>query len=485
MIVGRQAIWSANPGVYQEKIRARIVAQAGRTAFGSDHHFNDVRVYKDFKEAVPIREYEQLTPYINRILKGEKDILWPGRPAYLAKTSGTTDGVKYIPITRSSIPNHIESARNALLSYVAETGNGSFLDGKLMFLSGSPVLEQQAGIKTGRLSGIVNHHVPSCLRSSQMPTYVTNCVEAWEEKVRRIVEETIHEDMRLISGIPPWVQMYFDQLQRKKALPVKDIFPNFSLFVYGGVNFQPYQAKLFETIGKKVDSIELYPTSEGFIAYQNSQVKEGMLLLTNSGIFYEFIPADQYFNENPTRLSIEEVETGVNYALIINSNAGLWGYSIGDTVKFLSLYPHRLVVSGRIRHFISAFGEHVIGEEVEKAMRLTCEEFREVKLIEFTVGPQVNPKEGLPHHEWLVSFANRPKDMKAFKSKLDLHLRSLNPYYDDLISGAVLRELEIICLRSDAFIAYMKSIKKLGGQNKVPRLSNDRKIANALHPMKI
>ncbi len=462
-----------------------IVNRASDTSFGKDHGFSDIRAYDDFKKQVPIRDYEDLSGYINQILEGEKNVLWPGKPQYLAKTSGTTSGTKYIPITKDSVPNHINSARNALFQYINETGNSKVLEGKMIFLSGSPTLEKTAGINTGRLSGIVNHHIPSWLRTNQMPSYTTNCIEDWEEKVDQIVEETLKEDMSLISGIPPWVQMYFDRLNERSEKKIKDLFPNFSLFIYGGVNFEPYRAKLFESIGSNIDSIETYPASEGFIAYQDTQTEEGLLMLLDSGIFFEFIPAEEYYNEDPQRLTIEEVQLGINYALIINSNAGLWGYSIGDTVKFVSKDPYRLIVTGRIKHFISAFGEHVIGEEVEKAMHLTMAEFPEVGLTEFTVAPQVTPLEGLPHHEWLVEFSKSPEDKPGFVKRLNEHLQELNSYYDDLMSGNILSELKISELRKDAFIDYMKSKGKLGGQNKVPRLSNDRKIADDLLAYKL
>ncbi len=470
--------WASKPRDSQEKVFNKLVQKAANTAFGRDHNFSEIKSYEDFKANVPIRDYEQLKPYVERMVAGEKDVLWPGKPIYLSKTSGTTSGVKYIPITKDSIPNHFVSARNAVLEYVAETGKGDFLDGKLIFLSGSPELDKKNGIHEGRLSVIVNHHVPSYLRTNQMPSYETNCIEDWETKLEKIIDETLDKDMTLISGIPPWVQMYFDRIQDRVAgKKIKEVFENFSMFVYGGVNFEPYRAKLFETIGKEIDSIETYPASEGFIAYQDSQVHPGLLILLNSGIFYEFIPADEYFNENPTRLMIHEVELNKNYALIINSNAGLWGYSIGDTVKFVSKEPYRLLVTGRIKHFISAFGEHVIGEEVEKAMKYTCNKYPETELIEFTVAPNVTPKEGLPLHEWYVEFAKEPNDLAAFEKELNLQLQNLNVYYDDLISGSILRSLKIIQLKKDSFINYMKSQGKLGGQNKVPRLSNDRKIA--------
>ena len=479
-VVQQQKQWSLAPDKTQDRVFRQLIAGAKNTKFGQDHAFAQIDHYEQFKRLVPVRDYEGLKPYVDQVLAGQSDVLWPGKPAYLAKTSGTTSGVKYIPITADSVPNHINSARDALLNRVHERGDGRFLDGKLIFLSGSPTMTQKAGIPTGRLSGIANHHVPGYLRTNQLPSYETNCIEDWETKLARIVDETVDQDMSLISGIPPWVQMYFDWLIERTGRPVGELFPNFSVLVYGGVNFAPYRRKLFESIGRPVASIETYPASEGFIAYQDSQSEEGLLLLLNSGIFFEFISADEYFDDNPSRLSIHDVQLGVNYALILNSNAGLWGYSIGDTVKFVSKDPYRVVVTGRIKHFISAFGEHVIGEEVEKAMRLTTERFPEVEVIEYTVAPQVEPDEGLPRHEWYVAFARPPQDVAAFERTLDEQLVKLNTYYEDLITGNILRPLKVISLPPEAFRDYMKSQGKLGGQNKVPRLSNDRKIADAL-----
>ncbi|HEY9489987.1 MAG TPA: GH3 auxin-responsive promoter family protein [Chryseosolibacter sp.] len=473
--------WSLDPHRFQDQIFHQLIQTGQNTRFGKDHDFSSIRNHEDFKKNVPVRDYEDFKTYTDEVIHGMPDVLWKGKPAYLAKTSGTTSGTKYIPITADSISNHIDGARNALLSYIHETGRASFLDGGLIFLSGSPELEEKSGIKTGRLSGIVNHHVPGYLRTNQKPGYETNCIPDWEEKLERIIDETIHEDMTLISGIPPWVQMYFDRIQKRTGKKIMDVFPNFSMFVYGGVNFEPYRAKLFETIGKRIDSIETYPASEGFIAYQDSQHEEGLLLLLNSGIFFEFIPTEEFFNDHPTRLNIEQVSLGKNYALIINSNAGLWGYSIGDTVRFVSKNPYRILVTGRIKHFISAFGEHVIGEEVEQAMKRAMVKFPEVELIEFTVAPLVTVSEGLPHHEWLIEFAKAPDNLEDFSLELDNQLRGLNVYYDDLIKGNILRTLRITSLPPNTFITYMRSLGKLGGQNKVPRLSNDRKIAEELH----
>jgi hypothetical protein len=456
------------------------MSKAADTRFGKDHGLKEVKTHADFIRRVPIRDYEALKDYVALVKEGNPDILWPGKPVYFAKTSGTTSGTKYIPITKESIPNHIQGARDALLNYVYHTGKAGFLDKKLIFFSGSPVLETMGGIHTGRLSGIVNHHVPGYLRTNQLPGYETNCIEDWEEKLEKIIDETLGQPMGLISGIPPWVQMYFDRIQARTGKLIKDVFPDFSVFVYGGVNFEPYRKKLYDSIGRKVPGIELFPASEGFFAFQDLPESEGLLLLLQAGIFYEFVPVEEYFSENPTRLSIEEVELGKNYALIINSNAGLWGYSIGDTVKFVSKRPYRLLVTGRIKHFISAFGEHVIGEEVEKALQRTLEYHPEVSVSEFTVAPQVSPEEGLPHHEWLIEFANRPANMPAFERRLDESLCKLNSYYNDLIQGKILSTLVVNPLPAGRFQAYMKSKGKLGGQNKVPRLSNDRVLAEGL-----
>lgn len=468
---------------HQDEIFHNLIRQAANTVFGKDHRLQQVNDYTSFKQAVPIRDYEQLSNYVELIKKGGHNILWKGRPIYFAKTSGTTSGTKYIPITKDSIPNHIETARNALLNYMAETGNSSFANGKMIFLSGSPVLERVSDIPTGRLSGIVNHHIPAYLRSNQLPSYETNCVEDWETKLNRIVDETIDKDMTLISGIPPWMQMYFDALIARRGKNIAELFPNFSVMVQGGVNFEPYKAKLYESIGKKIDTIELFPASEGFFAFQDSQQEEGLLLNTRSGIFYEFVPAGEIFSNNPTRLSLKDVELGVNYALIINSNAGLWGYNIGDTVKFVSLDPYRIVVTGRTKHFISAFGEHVIGEEVEYSIIKASQE-EGVKITEFTVAPLVAEGEGKSFHEWYIEFENLPQNIEAFAQKIDHNLRLKNVYYDDLIKGNILSMLKIVPLKKDSFIHYMRSIGKLGGQNKVPRLSNDRTIVTALQQWK-
>lgn len=476
----KQRKWALNPIPNQENVFQNLLEKGLSTKFGKEHKLQQVRTYEEFIEAVPIRDYEGISPYIEDIKRGEKDVLWPGRPQYFAKTSGTTSGTKYIPITKDSAPNHVNSAVRAVLSYIHETGKSAFLDYAMVYLSGSPVLEREGDILVGRLSGIANHHVPGFLKRYQIPTQATNSIEDWEHKVEMIAQETLPKKLGLIGGIPPWVQMYIDKLTEKTGKKAIDIFPQLQVLVYGGVNFEPYASKLYDAIGKKLDSIELFPASEGFLAYQDSQEAEGMLLLVDAGIFYEFIPLEDVGKPSPKRLKLKDVQIGRQYAIIINSNAGLWGYDLGDIVKFVSTRPYRIIVTGRTKQFISAFGEHVIAEEVEKALKQTMLYHPEVKITEFTVAPNVTPDDGKPRHEWFFEFSSLPANLPAFERRLDEQLRKLNTYYNDLIQGAVLEPLHVIPLPKNSFIEYMKGLGKLGGQNKVPRLANNRDVVNAL-----
>ncbi len=471
--------WALQPEKTQRKVFLNLLKEAKNTAFGKDHNFKDIKTYADFKRHVPIVDYEGLRPYIDRVVAGEPDVLWKKKPLYFAKTSGTTSGVKYIPLTKESMPMQIDGAKNAMLHYIEETGDASWVNGKMIFVQGSPEMNEKNGIQIGRLSGISAHYVPSYLLKNRLPSYETNCIEDWETKIAALVEETKNEDMTVIGGIPSWVQMYFEKLIEVTGKKVGDLFPNFNLFVYGGVNYEPYRNKFEDLIGRKVATIELYPASEGFIASQDSQTEKGMLLLLDGGIFYEFIKADEFFDENPHRICIDDVELNVNYVIILNTNAGLWGYNIGDTVAFVSLNPHRIIVTGRIKHFISAFGEHVIGKEVEYALNNAISE-TSIKINEFTVSPQIATKEGLPYHEWFIEFDEIPKNLLQFSNTLDVFMQEQNVYYLDLLEGKILQTLKITPIQKGGFNAYMKSIGKLGGQNKVPRLSNDRKIADEL-----
>ena len=477
--------WVKNPIETQNRVFREIIQKASETQFGKDHNFSSIDSHSDFIKNVPIRDYEELKPYVEQVVDGKENILWPDKPLYFAKTSGTTSGAKYIPITKESIKHQIEASRNAILNYIHETGNTSFVDGKMIFLQGSPEMQEKNGIQLGRLSGISAHYVPNYLQKNRLPSWETNCIEDWETKVNAIVEETKNEDMTVIAGIPSWVQMYFEKLHDKTKKPIGELFKNFQLFIYGGVNYEPYRSKFESLIGRKVDSIELFPASEGFFAYQNSQTEKGMLLLLNSGIFYEFVKADEFFEENRKRITLKDVELNVNYVMIISTNAGLWAYNLGDTIQFISAEPYKIIVSGRIKHFISAFGEHVIAKEVEQAMQEAISQ-TDAQVNEFTVAPQITPEgEQLPFHEWLVEFEKEPSDKAKFIETLDTSLQKQNSYYFDLIDGKILQTLKLTSIRKGGFQAYMKSIGKLGGQNKVQRLANDRKVADLLSLQKL
>ena len=482
LIKKRNHKWILNPLKTQTNTLSKLIKAGSTTTFGLDHNFSKIISYDDFKKNVPVRDYEDFKPYINKVVSGEKNILWPGKPLYFAKTSGTTSGAKYIPITKESIKTHINSARDALLNYFLKTKNYKPINGKHMFLQGSPILKKKNGVYLGRLSGISAHYIPKLFLSNRKPSWKTNCIEDWEEKIDEIIKETVGEKMTIIAGIPSWVQMYFERIMLNENKKIGDVFPDLSLYVYGGVSFDPYRVTFDKLFGKKIDTLATFPASEGFFGYQDNfnNKSTDLLLLLNNDIFYEFIKAEDYLKGNYERISLTDVEIDINYLLIISTSAGLWAYNIGDTVKFTNLKPYRIIVTGRIKHFLSAFGEHVISEEVEKAMNVATN-LHDVSIREFTVAPNINPLKGLPCHEWYVEFDNKPNNVKAFSASLEKEMISQNIYYQDLIKGNIIKPLEVIAVDKGGFNHYMKSIGKLGGQNKVPRLSNDRKIADMLN----
>ena len=478
-IISKNQFWITNPIQAQSKTLKNLINNGKNTLFGQQHFFKEIKGYDDFKDSIPIRDYEKFKIYIDRIIKGESDVIWPGKPVYFSKTSGTTSGIKNIPIFKNAIKTHINSARDSILQYILNSGDTSFIKGKQIFIQGSPLLKTKKGIKIGRLSGIVAHHVPFYMKSSRMPSWNVNCIEDWEEKINAIVDETMNQNMTLISGIPPWVQMYFEKIIEKSGQKVGNVFENFSLFIYGGVSFKPYKKIFDELIGRKVNSIQVYPASEGFFAYQDQMDNESMLLILNNHIYYEFIETKDLSVGNNNYIPLSEVKVGKNYALIISTSSGLWRYNIGDTIQFTEIKPFRIIVTGRIKHFISAFGEHVIAKEVETAIREASSKLKS-RIREFTVAPQVAPEVGLPFHEWFIEFEQINDNLEEIECIIDNIMQRQNIYYKDLIQGKILSPLRITKIKKGGFNNYMKSIGKLGGQNKVPHLSNDRKIVNQL-----
>ena len=476
--------WSSKPVQTQEKQFKHLINSAKKTSFGADHNFQKISSYKDFVKNVPVREYEGIRPYIERVKNGESNILWPGRPIYFALTSGTTSGSKYIPITKESLKNHLNGAKNAILNYVAQTKKTSFIKGKFIFIQGSPLLDKMSEILIGRLSGISAHHIPFYMQSKMLPSWETNIIEDWETKLERIVDETIDKDMTIISGIPSWVQMYFEKIEERKQKKVGAIFQNFNLFIYGGVNYKPYEKKFKSLIGRKIDSIELFPASEGFYAFQDKQEFKGLLLILNDGIFYEFIEEKKYHLNTFDRISISEVCLNTNYVLIVSTNAGLWAYNTGDTIRFTSLNPYRVIVTGRVTQFLSAFGEHVIVKEVELAVEKACLKTGET-VNEFTVAPKFKKGSEMACHEWFIEFAKEDPDIQTFQTTIDLELQKQNKYYHDLIAGKIIAPAKVNTVEKGGFNKYMKSIGKLGGQNKIPKISNNRKLADQLNKLNL
>lgn len=467
----------------QQQLWKDLIAIGKNTSFGQEHDFKNITSISDFQKRVPVRSYEDLLPWINRAKAGELNVLWKGKARYFAKTSGTTAGAKFLPISTESIPNHIRGARDLLLSAIYHTGSADFLGGKMLFLSGSPALEKlPSQIPVGRLSGIVNHWIPAYLKTNQIPDYTTNCIEGWEEKIQTILKQALTVDLRFISGIPPWVLQFLDLAKQKTGKTPLQLWPNLSLYVQGGVDFRPYQPMFDEYFNQKVTILETFPASEGFFAIQDQPDKPDLLLLADNGIAYEFIPLAEYGKPDAPRLWLGEVNTHTQYAMIISTNSGLWAYDIGDTVRFTSLNPPRIRVSGRVKQFLSAFGEHIIEEEVNTALTQALNKTQS-KMIDCTVAPLV--LETGFRHDWFIEFENPPLDPIYFLTTLDILLREQNPYYDDLRKGNILLPPRLFTLKSGACNEYMRSKGRLGGQNKFNRLTNSRTIASQLEPFKI
>lgn len=472
--VGREA-------TLQKQTLARLLEKGRRTAFGRDHRLPEVRSYEEFRQAVPVYSYEELWDrYLSRAWEGETSVLWPGRPVYFAKTSGTTAGAKFLPLTRDSVPMHIRAARDMLLLYVARKGNADFVWGRWLFLSGSPALEKNpADILYGRLSGIVHHWVPAYLTRNRLPSWEVNSMEDWPRKVDAILDEARELDLRLLSGIPPWVEGLLERLEDRWHQKATRMWPHLQLYVHGGVDFRLYEDRLRAFL-PGVDFIETFPASEGFFAFQDTDDPQvGLRLIVDGGIFYEFVPLERADDPSPPRLPLWEVEAGRPYALLLTTNAGLWGYAIGDVVTFTSLRPYRLRVSGRVKNHLSAFGEHVIEAEVETALQAALRATG-ARVREYTVGPYLGPEK--PRHEWLLEVETEPTSWQAFLEVLDQTLRQLNPYYDDLRRGAILEAPRLYRLPVGAGYAYLARIGKLGGQHKFPHLRSDRWLLEALLP---
>ena len=478
-----------HPLKLQERALFSVLDRARHTEFGRRYDFKSIKSLTTYQKRIPLFRYNGMRQWIEKALAGKANVLWPGRIWDFALTSGTTSGNKYIPISKELMSTNRRAAMDTLFFYLVESGKRSLLDGSFLFLGGSTSLKRlKSGSFVGDLSGITSRHIPFLIRSMYEPGKNIALMYDWEKKIAEITQKEVEIDIRGISGVPSWLLVFFNRLleeaSKRKGKDVKtatEVWPNFSLLVYGGMNFIPYKTVFDEIIGKEIYYLETYPASEAFIAIQDKKDEKGLLLMLDYDIFYEFVPEEEIGRENPARLTVADVERDKNYAIALTNNSGLYSYILGDTVKFVNLNPPRLVVTGRIENFLSAFGEHLIVEEAEDAIAYACEKTNS-EIEEFTAAPffPKNPKE-LPYHQWLIEFIKNPPDPKEFAQHLDKRLRERNADYNthrgrDISIG----QPRVVELKRGAFYDWMKSEGKLGGQHKVPRLQNHRTLVTKL-----
>lgn len=457
-----------------------LLTRGQNTAWGKAHGFADVKSYNEYKETHPIVTYEQLKPWIQKVMDGQENVLWDSPTRWMAKSSGTTsDRSKFIPVSKESMEGHYTGARDTFAMYLNNNPESDVFSGKGIVLGGShKVSEWNDDIRYGDLSAVLMknlHKLPRYLSALSPETAV---MENWEEKLDRIAEETLQKRVTHIAGVPTWSLLLIKKvLEKTGSSNIKEVWPNFELYVSGGVSFTPYQ-KTFKHLfgGNEVNCIQTYNASEGFFSIQDQFDSDDMLLLLDNGIFYEFIPMEDFEKPDLNVVPLEGVELGKNYALVISTNAGLWRYLIGDTVRFTSLAPHRIQITGRTKHYINVFGEEVIVDNTDRAIEQTCQAFQS-SIVEYTVAPIFLTTETKGAHQWLIEFEKPPGDIGAFAQALDANLRLLNSDYDAKRSkDLALENLVLTPLAQGTFYDWMKSKGKFGGQHKVPRLSNSRKV---------
>lgn len=482
------AKWRPDPAPVQEELLKELVSKGRKTTFGREHGFAAINCVADYQERVPLREYLAFKPYWDRLLEGATDVTWPGRISRFALTSGTTAGNKLIPVSREGIRSFLRAGRDVLNFYLQATEDTDLFKGKFLYLGGSTELKPAAhGIQMGDLSGIMAKAMPSFVERFRLPSAEANLIPDWEKKLEVVAKESVNADVRGISGTPSWVLCLFQRVFELKraeggrAETLADVWPNLSFMVHGGTSFEPYRKTFGDLFGKTVQTIEVYPASEGFIGIQDQLGEPDLLLMADTGLFYEFVPVEEMDKPEPTRLTVANVEKDVQYAIVLTTNSGLWSYVIGDIVRFTSLRPHRLRVTGRIKQFLNAFGEHLIAEEVENALTRAAHE-TDAEVKEFHLAP-VYPSDPRvrPAHQCIVEFTNPPGDTDRFAEIFDAQLCEQNDDYaahrkDD----AGLTAPEVIPVPEGTFYDTMKSLDKLGGQHKVPRLSNERDFADQL-----
>lgn len=478
------------PQEVQQEVFHNLIETAKNTEFGKEFHFKDIKSRQDFINQVPVSSYETFYPYIDRLLHGEQNVLWPSHIKWFAKSSGTTNAKsKFIPVSQEALDNcHYKGGKDLLSIYVNNYPDTQVFSGKNLAIGGSQQinqLDENTRSYTGDVSAVLMKNLPFWAQLSRTPKMEIALMDNWEEKVKKIAQTTIHEDVTSIAGVPTWTVVLLQHILKvTNTTSILEVWPNLELFIHGAVSFTPYETLFKKLIpSEQMHYLETYNATEGFFGIQDQKHSKEMLLMLDYGIYYEFIPPEDFDNDAPKTLSISEVETGKNYAVVISTNSGLWRYKIGDTIKFTSVSPFRFVISGRTKHFINAFGEELIIENAEKAIAEACK--KTGALVEdFTAAPHYIEEGNKGCHEWVIEFSQEPANLNEFVNILDETLRAVNSDYDakrqkDL---AVKRPL-VHKAPKGTFYQWMKKRGKLGGQNKVPRLANNREYMDELLSM--
>jgi hypothetical protein len=478
------------PHDVQDELFRRLIEEAYRTQFGQEYAFSDIKTYEQFRERVPIHSYEKIFPYIEKLMRGEENVLWPSEIRWFSKSSGTTNHrSKFIPVSREALEEcHFKGGKDLISIYVNNFPDSKLFDGKGLAVGGSHQINEydsSASSYYGDVSAVIMQNLPPWAQFIRTPSLETALMGNWEEKIEKMARETAQVNVTNLAGVPTWTVLLIQKIvELEKKNNILEVWPNLEAFFHGAVAFKPYRS-LFESLIPRKNMVywETYNASEGFFGIQDEKDSEELLLMLDYGIFYEFVPVDEIDKEYPRALPLYEVELGKNYAMIISTNAGLWRYNIGDTVKFTSIAPYRIKISGRTKHFINAFGEEVIIENAESAITSACQQSGAI-IDNFTAAPVFLEKGKRGGHEWIIEFKVQPQDMSRFTHLLDQNLRRLNSDYDAKRNHDLALVAPVVhSVPEGTFYNWMKSRGKLGGQNKVPRLFNSREYVDDILKM--
>jgi len=478
-------LYNNYPFDIQAETLYKLLEMGQDTEWGKMHNFSNINNYNDFKKATPITDYNVLKPYINRIMQGEQNILWPTPIKWFAKSSGTTDDKsKFIPVSKEALEEcHFRGGKDVYSLYTNLNPNTTIYNGKALALGGShQICNMSADSYYGDLSAILMQNLPFWVEFYRTPDLSIALMDEWERKLELLALETMNEDVTHLAGVPSWTLILFKKiLEISGKATINEVWPNFELFIHGGVNFGPYRDQFKKILlCEKTKYFETYNASEGFFAIQNNLESDDMLLMLDLGVFYEFIPIQEIHKEDPTVISLEDVEIGENYALVISTNSGLWRYMIGDTVAFTQKYPFKIKITGRTKHFMNAFGEEVIVENADHALKYACEKTGAI-IAEYTAAPLFMGDKNKGAHQWLIEFEKMPQEMHVFEESLDIKLKSVNSDYEaKRYKDIALSQPQVLSIKKGVFYEWMKHKGKLGGQHKVPRLANNRTIADEI-----